>query len=58
MLSSHACYALSRLRCIGRSLLLSISLELAEARILHAAPADIRPMTPLILFCTVQLRSL
>ena len=35
-----------------------ISLELAESRILHAAPADTRPRTPLVSFCTVQLRTL
>ena len=34
-----------------------ISLGLAELRIL-AAPVDIHPRTPLISFCTVQLRSL
>ena len=35
-----------------------ISLELAESRILHAAPANTRPRTPLISFCTVQLWTL
>ena len=35
-----------------------ISLELAELRILPAALADTRPRTPLISFCTVQLRTL
>ena len=35
-----------------------ISLELAESRILPAASADTRPRTPLISFCTVQLRTL
>ena len=35
-----------------------ISLELAESRILHKAPVDIRPTTSLISFCTVQLRTL
>ena len=35
-----------------------ISLELAESRILSAAPADTCPMTSLISFCTVQLRTL
>ena len=35
-----------------------ISLGLAELKILHAAPADTRPRTSLISFCTVQLRTL
>ena len=35
-----------------------ISLGLAESRILPAAPVDTRPRTPLISFCTVQLRTL
>ena len=34
------------------------SLELAESRVLPAALADTRPRTPLISFCTVQLRTL
>ena len=40
------------------SLLLSSSVGLAESRILPAAPANTRPRTPLISFCTVQLRTL
>ena len=35
-----------------------ISLGLAESRILPAAPVDTRPRTPLISFCTVQLRTI
>ena len=35
-----------------------ISLRLAESRILPAAPVDTRHRTPLISFCTVQLRTL
>ena len=35
-----------------------ISLGLAELRILAVAPVDTRPSTPLISFCTVQLRTL
>ena len=35
-----------------------IFLGLAESRILPAAPADTGPRTPLISFCTVQLRTL
>ena len=35
-----------------------LSLRLAELRILPAAPVDTRPRTPLISFCTVQLRTL
>ena len=35
-----------------------ISLGLTESRILPAAPVDTRPRTPLISFCTVQLRTL
>ena len=38
--------------------LILISLGLAESRILPAAPADTRPRTLLISFCTVQLRTL
>ena len=34
------------------------TLGLAESRILLATPADTRPWTPLILFCTVQLGTL
>ena len=57
--SSCSLCPLSRLRCNGHSLLLVlISLELAESRILPAAPVDTRPMTPLISFCTVLLRTL
>ena len=37
--------------------LVLISLGLAESRILRAAPVDTRPRTPLISFCTVQLRT-
>ena len=35
-----------------------ISAELAESKILPAAPVDTRPRTSLISFCTVQLRTL
>ena len=35
-----------------------ISSKLAESRILPATPADTRPRTRLILFCTAQLRTL
>ena len=35
-----------------------VSLGLAESRILPAAPADTRPKTPLISFCTIQLRTI
>ena len=38
--------------------LIFVSLGLAESRILLAASADTRPRTPLISFCTVQLRTL
>ena len=59
VLPRHARCVLSRLRCNGHSLLLVvISLGLAESRILRAAPADTRPRTSLISFCTVQLRTL
>ena len=59
MLPRHSRCVLSRLRCNGHSLLLClISLGLAESRILPAAPADTRPITALISFCTVQLRTL
>ena len=59
VLPRHARCVLSRLRCHGHSLLLVvISLGLAESRILRAAPADTRPRTSLISFCTVQLRTL
>ena len=60
VLPRHARCVLSRLRCNGHSLLLGsyLSLGLAESRILLAAPVDTRPRTPLISFCTVQLRTL
>ena len=55
----HVPCVLSRLRCNGHSLLLSsISIRLAESIILPAAHVDTRPRTPLISFCTVQLRTL
>ena len=54
MLLHHARSVLSGLRCNGHS----FSLELAESKILLAAPADTRPRIPLISFCTVQLRTL
>ena len=56
MLPRHARCVLSRLRCNGHRLL--ISLGLAESRILPAAPADTRSRTSLISFCTVQVRTL
>ena len=56
VLPRHARRVLSRLRCNGHSLL--TSLGLAKLRILRAAPVDTRPRTPLISFCTVQLRTL
>ena len=59
VLPRHARCVLSRPRCNGHSLLLSsLSMGLAESKILPAAPADIRPRTPLISFCAVQLRTL
>ena len=61
VLPRHARCILSRLRCNGLGILLgSISLGLAESRILPAAPAYkyTRPRTPLISFCTVQLWTL
>ena len=58
MLPRHARCVLSRLRCNGHSLLLSSYLfGIVELRILPAAPADTRPRTPPISFCTVQLRT-
>ena len=57
VLPRHARCVLSRFRCNGHSLLLG-SYLLAELRILPAAPVDTRPRTPLITFCTVQLRTL
>ena len=50
VLPRHARCVLSRLRCNGHSLLLLISLGLAESRIFPAAPV--------ISFCTVQQRTL
>ena len=59
MLPRHARCVLSRLRCNGHSHCEApISLGLAESKILSAALADTRPRTPLISFCTVQLRTL
>ena len=59
VLPRHTCCVLSRLRCSCTTYCLAlISLGLAELRILHATPADTCPRTPLIAFCTVQLRTL
>ena len=59
VLPHHASCVLSRLRCNGHNLLLSSYLSrIGRIVILYAAPADIRPRTPLISFCTVQLRTL
>ena len=59
VLSRHACYVLSHLCCNGHSLLLSSYFStIGRIENLFAAPADIRPWTPLISFCTVQLRTL
>ena len=55
----HARCVLSHPSCNGHSLLLnSIFVGLAESKILLVAPADTRPKTLLIPFCTVQLRTL
>ena len=49
----------SRLCCNGHSLLLSSYVfRIGRIEILHASPADTRPRTPLISFCTIQLRTL
>ena len=59
MLPRHARCVLSRIRCNGHNYCLAlITLGLAESRILPAAPVDTRLRTPLISFCTVQLRTL
>ena len=59
VLPRHARCVLSRLRCNGHSLLLSSYLSrIGRMGILPAAFADTRPRTPLISFCTVQLRTL
>ena len=59
VLPRHASCVLSRLRCNGHNLLLSSYLSrIGRIVILYAAPADICPRTPLISFCTVQLRTL
>ena len=59
VLPRHARCVLSRLRCNGHSLLLSSYLSrIGRIEILPGVPADTRPSTPLILFCTVQLRTL
>ena len=57
VLPRHARCVLFCLRCNGHSQAL-ILIELAESRILHATPADIRPRTPPISFGTVQLGTL
>ena len=58
----HACCVLSRFRCNGHSLLLSSYFSrigrIENPSCSHAVPADMRPRTPLISFCTVQLRTL
>ena len=55
VLPRHARCVLSRLRCNGHSVLRSS--YLSRLRILPAAPADTRPWTSFISFCTVQLRT-
>ena len=55
MLPRHVRCVLSRLRCNGHSLLLG-SYVSRIGRI--EVPVDTRPRTPLISFCTVQLRTL
>ena len=59
VLPRHARCVLSRLRCNGHSLLLGSYLSrIGRIEILPAAPVNTRPRTPLISFCTVQLRTL
>ena len=59
MLPRYARCVLSRLGGNGTAFfLVLISLDLPESRILSVAPVDTRPKTPIISFCTVQLRTL
>ena len=59
VLPRHARCVLSRLRCNGHSLLLGSYLSrIGRIENFSAAPVDTRPRTPLISFCTVQLRTL
>ena len=59
VLPRHARCVLSRLRCNGHSFLLGSYLSrIGRTRILPLAPVNTRPRTPLISFCTVQLRTL
>ena len=57
LLPRRARCVLSSLHCNGHNLLLKlfVSLESTKSRILHAAPAVIRPRILFISFCTVQL---
>ena len=57
VLPCHARCVLSRLRCNGYSLVKGFYRS-RIGRILPAAPLDTHPRTPLISFCTVQLRTL
>ena len=60
VLLRHARCVLSRFRCCGHSLLLASYLSRIGRieRILPPAPVETRLRTPLISFCTVQLRTL
>ena len=59
VLPRHAHCMLPLLRSTDTAYCLAlILLGWAESKIHHAAPADIRPTTLLISFCTVQLRTL
>ena len=57
MLPRHARCLLSRLRCIGHSLLLSFYLS-RIGRIENPSSSASRPRTPFVSFCIVQLRTL
>ena len=59
MLPHHARCVLFRLRCNGHRLILgSYPSRIGRIGILPAATVDTCPRTPLISFCTVQLRTL
>ena len=59
VLLRHICCVLSRLRCNGHSLLLSSYLyRIGRNKNPSCSACGHRPTTPLISFCTVQLRTL
>ena len=58
VLPRHACCVLSRVGCNVNSLLTLISQELAQSKIFHATPEDMRLTTLPVSLCTIQPQTL